>query len=215
MIAEPFLGEDETGLLRGRRRLRLIATGINCLIWLTGLLLLHWGTYEVHAVYTLNILLHLAFCAFRIIASLDGQPRFASGLFGRIYFAGIVFVFGSGIGLVMGGIVPDRSFFWWLVHSPNHWAYTFMVLNYCGYFFHDFLYNGTYKKSTAALEGVLGFFGMLILAFSIILIEQFAGPKGSASFDIWWAVGIIFSQLVLEAFYSYNWLPLFIKKLHG
>jgi hypothetical protein len=186
---------------------RIAAAGISSIVWLIGIFILHWNIYELHFLFMLDMFLFLGFGCLRVIFSQDRDKTFFTNLPIRILFGLIVFVLGGGIVGTFASINPlDSDSTQHFIDSPNHWTYGIIIINYAGFFIHDFIYTGKYKISNPFVEGCSDFISLLIMVFIIAAALSHAGDTQTEDHEkIYWlfsSVGIIAARFGLEVFLS-------------
>jgi hypothetical protein len=186
---------------------RIAVAGISSTIWLIGIFVLHWDTFELHYLFMLDMFLFLAFGYLRVIFSLDRDKTFFVNFRGRLVFGFIVSACGGGMVAAFSAINPiSYGSFHHFIYSPNHWTYDIIIINYTGFFVHDFIYTGKYKISNPFVEGSADFISVLIMVFVIgAALMSAPDTRTEEHARIYWlfsSVGIIAARFGLDVFFS-------------
>lgn len=194
--AQPDENPGATPLMK-----QVVFSAINCLVWLIGITVLKWDTFDVDFIFMLDMSLFLIFGVLRILISMDGQTNFFNGFAGRLYFAAMVLCFAGAIIFYVSPInLFSKGLFHYLIFSPNWWTYSLMILNYCGYFAHNFLYSRYYKIANPFVEGSSDF--ICVVFMGIIISSTLNFITNADHYAVIYAIGLVFARFTSDIFFS-------------
>jgi hypothetical protein len=184
---------------------RLFAAAISSGVWIYGIMILRWEIFEVQLFFVFDIFLFMSFTFLRVLFSMDGDKNFFNGLFMRMVFGLLVGVLGFRIVYLTAGVnLFSGEVFEYISQPPNVWAYSILILNYFGYFIHDYLYTGYFKVSNPFAEGTANFVCMMIMGIVVGITLNFADKVHTELYFRLYAVGISVARFFIEVFLSFK-----------
>lgn len=190
-------------LVKPSKTKSVIACAVNTAVWIFGILFLEWNRYDVHVFLLVDLVLFVSFSSLRIVLSFDNDESLFSNLFPRIYLAAMVFVLAGYLSYTatVSSLPEDFNVLEHITQSPSRWTYGALFINYSGYFFHDFVLSGVFRKANPYVEAIVDFLSVVATIVIIMVFILFANTgKRSASYFHAYAIGFVVARFAWEVF---------------